>query len=137
MAASVPVEGSVTTGDDGAWWLKCPHDPSINAGALRVKRGFGTEVVESQGVFEPLDGSSHIVVSSGFQSLTGSFTVVAVDDAGWAALEPLLLSAEPLLMQGPLGIHVPIRLTSRSVQTDGLVDVPVRVADCSWVQVER
>lgn len=137
VAASVPVEGSVTTGDDGAWWLKCPHDPSINAGALRVKRGFGTEVVESQGVFEPLDGSSHIVVSSGFQSLTGSFTVVAVDDAGWAALEPLLLSAEPLLMQGPLGIHVPIRLTSRSVQTDGLVDVPVRVADCSWVQVER
>ncbi len=136
-AASAPVSASLTTGGDGAWWLKCPNDPSINAGALRVRRGFGAEVVEPQGVFEPLDGDAHIVVSSGFQSLSGSFAVAATGGAEWAALEPLLLSAEPLLMQGPLGIHVPIRLVARSFDTDGLVDAPVRVADCKWVQVER
>lgn len=124
--------------NDGAWWLKAPGSPSLNVGDARVLGGSPVQQTREAnvGVFRPLGRSSAVVVAGDVFGYDGTYDVLAVGDAEWAAIEALLLDyTGDIVVQSPFGDTRTVRVVSRSVSVDGTPALPRRVVSVGYVQV--
>ena len=104
---------SVTTVNDGTWWLKVVADQSLyvgGAGGVRVSKGsLRYTVTEDVGVFRPLGKREATVVAGDLGGEDGELTLESVGDAEWATLQRILKAQTPLLLQDPNGTQKYVR----------------------------
>lgn len=138
VASAYSATAAAWVPNDGAWWIKAPDAPTLNVGQARVLGG--SPLSQSRdanvGVFRPLGRSSAVVVTGDVYGYDGTYDVLAVGEAEWAALEALLLDyTGDLIVQSPFGETRTIRVTSRSVTVDGTPTLPRRVVSVGYVEV--
>ncbi len=90
--------------DGTDWWMKSPLDPSKN---LKVYLDSLSEETRAarQGIFQPIGASTPLVVSDTRGSKIGNLTLRVDTDEEKDALDALIESAQPVLLQGVPGHH--------------------------------
>lgn len=105
-AASAWTTSSPVTWTSTDQWLKNPNYPALNVKVTVAAFG-ETQRAARQTVFQPLGATYPIVVSDTPGPLTGTLTLLVADQAARDALDLLLASGGPLLLQGPAsGAHI-------------------------------
>lgn len=116
LTSAYSANTSVTTVNDGTWWLKLVADQSLyagGAGGVKVSKGsLRFKVTEDLGVFRPLGKSTATVVAGDLGGEDGELTLEAVGDVEWATLVRLVKAQTPLLLQDPNGTQKYVRWDS-------------------------
>lgn len=133
--ATAIVSAAAVTTNDGLWWFKPVTSPTLNMGGVRVQHGFAETLREDVGVFYPLGRGSAVVVSSGTQGYEGSYDVVALTSAEWAALRGVIEHTGVVLVEYPDGTSRYVRFVSRSVAMEGTLANPTRRVSLGFVPV--
>lgn len=130
--AAGPWSEASTTWVSAAWWIKHPHDPSLNM-VLAGKMFSYADVARParRGVFQPLGSASAVVVSDTRAPEQGTVVVQLDDREDVETLNVLLDTLDPLLLQGPAVDGHPDRWVSIADQSGA------RVIDKSWVHMTR
>lgn len=124
--------------NDGNWWLKAEGDSTLNIGAARVlgAGAISREKSANVGVFRPLGRSGAVVVTGDVYGYDGTYEVLAVGDAEWAALEALLFDyTGTLIVQSPFGETNRVRVVTRNMALAGTPDSPRRLLTIGYVEV--
>jgi hypothetical protein len=91
------------------WWLKDVSAPSLNT-TVEVQPPLDTKDTESLGVFRPLGRNRAVVVADALTGEEGTLRVEFFDQAAYDAFLALRARQRPLLLQGPTGENLYVRL---------------------------
>jgi hypothetical protein len=132
---------TVTTSvwQSNSWWLKCPTKPSLNS-FVTVRSLLEEDRAGRSAVFQALGATRPIVVQDTRGSKTGQVTFLCLTTLAQDALDELIDSAQPLLLQGPAGKRDPgyIIITGMTRTRAADWDRPVPSYDtCDYVQVDE
>lgn len=84
------------------WWLKDPQAPSLNM-SIEVQPGFRFRRKEAVEFFEPIGRTQSVFVSDGPKGVEGELSIWSKNQTTFAALEAILRTGRPLILQSPLG----------------------------------
>lgn len=140
LPSAYSANASVTSVNDGAWWIKAPLDPTINAGGpgvLRVTKGsLSFTRDEDLGTFRPLGRSNAVVVAGDLGGEDGSLQLTTLGASEWAVVEPLLTHQEPWLLQDPDGSQKYVRINTAREWTRDAGSAARRVVRVPYVEVD-
>lgn len=106
---------TVSTTNDGTWWIKAVDDHTINGGSINVIDRLEESTAADVGVFRPLDGNVALVVSGAIGGTDGSYRLHAATETIWTTtLRALFRYTGTLLVQDPLGRQKYVRWIDRS-----------------------
>ena len=126
---------SVTSTNDGTWWIKDPNDSTRNKGALAILADPEFSVEENNAVLRPIGRALPVVIAGAIGGADAAIDI-AVTSAQWSAVKTLITSQRVLLLQDPWGEQRYIRITDRSYTRTGTVTAARYYAKVSFVEVD-
>jgi hypothetical protein len=108
--------------------------PDIVVSGARVM-SMDSEVVENIGVFRPLGSTRPAVINGSIYGADGSMNIMTTTQSEWDALDNLVLSQHPWIVQDPFGNTIWLRITDRSWSLNGKAAAPYREVNLQYVEI--
>lgn len=136
IASAWSSTSTVSTTNDGTWWLKAMTSPTLNDGGVSVLSGLDTSVEEQIGVFRPLGRTRPVVLSQAIGGEDGNYEIVTYGAAEHDTVWALITHQGTLLVQDPFGTQKYIRIIGRQKNKTGAATNPIHRIQVNYVEVD-